>query len=39
VGLEAPNDDTNRFFVIEQGGTIRIVQNGNPLATPFLDLT
>ena len=38
VGFEAPGDGTNRLFVIEQGGAIRIIQNGSLLATPFLDL-
>lgn len=27
-----------RIFVAEKGGTVRIVANGNPLATPFLSL-
>lgn len=39
VGLEAPNDGTRRLFVVEQGGTIRIIQNGSVLSTAFLDLT
>ncbi len=39
VGLEAPNDGTGRLFVIEQGGTIRIFQDGSLLSTPFLDIT
>ena len=39
VGFEAPGDGTNRLFVIEQGGAIRIIQNGSLLATPFLDIT
>lgn len=39
VGLEAPNDGTGRLFVIEQGGTIRIIQNGSLLSTSFLDIT
>ena len=44
-GLSAPVDIANagdgsgRLFVVEQGGRIRIVQNGFLLATPFLDLT
>src|SRR5438270_805541 len=28
-----------RFFVTEQGGTVRIVQNSQLLATPFLSLS
>src|SRR2546428_14146435 len=39
VGFEAPNDGTNRIFIIEQPGTIRITQGGSLLATPFLDIT
>jgi glucose/arabinose dehydrogenase len=31
-----PGDD--RLFVVEQGGTVRIVQDGQVLAEPFLDL-
>jgi glucose/arabinose dehydrogenase/putative transposon-encoded protein len=27
------------FYVVEQTGMIRVVQNGTPLPTPFLDLT
>lgn len=32
-----PNDD--RLFVVEQPGRIRIIEDGDLLATPFLDLT
>jgi glucose/arabinose dehydrogenase len=38
LGLEMPPGD-NRFFVVEQGGTIRIIENGALLAGNFLDLT
>jgi glucose/arabinose dehydrogenase len=34
---QAPGDAT-RFFVVEQAGRIRVVQNGATLATSFLDL-
>ena len=37
--LTAPVGDTARLFVVEQAGTIRIVQHGQALATPFLDIT
>jgi len=37
-GLEAPNDGTNRLFAVQQGGTIRVIQNGSLVATPFLDI-
>lgn len=36
--LTAPAGDP-RLFIVEQTGTIRIVQNGNVLAAPFLDIT
>src|SRR5262249_11449459 len=39
VDFQLPNDGSGRFFVVEQGGTIRIIQNGSLLPTPFLDLT
>ena len=39
IGLETPDDGSGRLFVIEQGGTIRIIQNASVLATPFLDVT
>jgi len=32
-------DDTGRLFIVEQGGTIRILQEGRLLAEPFLDIT
>jgi glucose/arabinose dehydrogenase len=36
--LTAPADDP-RLFIVEKGGTIRIVQNGALLPTPFLDFS
>ena len=38
VFLTAPAGDP-RLFIVEQAGTIRIVQSGNVLSTPFLDIT
>ncbi len=44
-GLTAPlwvtavPDDTGRLFVAEQGGRIRIVDNGQLLPTPYLDIS
>jgi glucose/arabinose dehydrogenase len=35
--LTAPASDS-RLFIVEQPGRIRIVENGNLLSTPFLDL-
>src|SRR5437762_3751167 len=39
VGMEAPNDRTGRLFVLEQGGRIRIIENGALVGAPFLDIT
>jgi glucose/arabinose dehydrogenase len=38
VHLTAPADDP-RIFIVEQPGRIRILQNGQLLPTPFLDIT
>ena len=44
-GLDAPllvtsaGDSSGRIFVVEQGGTIRIVQDGDLIPTPFLDIS
>ena len=37
VGIERPPGD-NRFFIVEQRGTVRILQNGAVLPGNFLDL-
>jgi glucose/arabinose dehydrogenase len=41
VFLTAPPGDLNRFFVVEQGGLIRILDalSGAPRGTPFLDVS
>jgi hypothetical protein len=39
VLVTAPPGDSNRVFVVEQTGRIRIVRDGSTLATPFLDLS
>lgn len=45
TGLSAPvkitnaNDNTNRLFVVEQDGLIRIIKNGVLQPKPFLDVT
>src|SRR6476469_5577882 len=39
VEMVSANDGTNRLFIVEQPGRIRILQNGSPVATPFLDMT
>jgi glucose/arabinose dehydrogenase len=39
VFLTSPPGDRSRMFVVEQGGRVRIVQNGKTLAQPFLDVS
>lgn len=39
LDLEQPDDGTGRIFVVEQGGTIRIIQNGAVLPQAFLDIS
>jgi glucose/arabinose dehydrogenase len=39
VDLQPSRDGTGRLFVVEQGGTIRVIKAGKLLATPFLNLT
>ena len=39
LDLEQPNDGSGRLFVVEQGGTIRIIQNGSVLPQAFLDIS
>lgn len=36
IGVRAPHDGSGRLFVFSQAGTIRIVDNGTLLPTPFL---
>ncbi len=38
VDIQFPNDGTGRMFILEQVGRIRIVENGQQLPTPFLDI-
>ncbi len=38
VYMVAAPGDADKFFVIEQEGAIRIIDNGSLLATPFLDI-
>jgi len=38
VDLQSTDDGTGRLFVVEQAGTIRILQSGAVLPTPFLDI-
>jgi glucose/arabinose dehydrogenase len=37
--VDAPPGDASRVFVVEQGGTIRIVKGGRVLDRPFLDVS
>src|SRR5262245_25651442 len=39
VGMACANDGSNRLFVIEQGGKIKIIKNGQLLQTPFLNIS
>lgn len=39
LDIEHPDDNSGRLFVVEQGGTIKIIQNGAILPTPFLDIS
>ena len=38
VAFAAPPQDRRRQFVVEQGGTIRVIRDGKVLSTPFLDI-
>jgi glucose/arabinose dehydrogenase len=39
LGLEQTNDESGRLFVVEQGGTVRVLQNGALLPQPFLNIS
>jgi glucose/arabinose dehydrogenase len=39
VDLENAHDGSNRLFVAEQPGRIRVIRDGNLLARPYLDIT
>lgn len=39
VFVSSPPGDTTRLFVVEKGGTIRIIKSGTALATPFLTVS
>ena len=39
LDLQQPNDGSGRLFVVQQGGAIRIIQNGQALSQPFLDIS
>jgi glucose/arabinose dehydrogenase len=39
VDMVSPHDGTNRLFIVEQPGRIRILKNGLLIPAPFLDIT
>lgn len=39
LDLERPNDGSGRLFIVEQGGTIRIIQNESLLPQAFLNIS
>ena len=39
LDLESPPDNSGRLFVVEKGGTVRILQNGTVLPQPFLNIS
>jgi glucose/arabinose dehydrogenase len=38
VDISNAGDGSNRLFIVEKAGVIKIIENGNVLATPFLDI-
>lgn len=39
VFMTSANDGTNRLFIVQQGGTIRVLQPGSTASTEFLNIT
>lgn len=39
IDFQVAKDGSGRFFVVEQGGTIRIIKNKKLVAKPFLNIT
>ncbi|HET6172653.1 MAG TPA: PQQ-dependent sugar dehydrogenase [Gaiellales bacterium] len=39
VAVTSPPGDPTRLFVVERGGTVRVVQNGAVLPAPFIDVS
>src|SRR5262249_2855139 len=39
LSAPAPAGDRHRIFVVEKGGTVRVVRDGVTLAAPFLDVS
>jgi len=39
LDIQQPNDGSGRLFIVEQGGRIKFIQNGNVPGTPYLDVS
>src|SRR5712672_2539349 len=39
LDIQQAGDGSGRLFVVEQGGKIKIIQNGSILGTPYLDVS
>ncbi len=39
LDIQQAGDGSGRLFVVEQAGRIKIIQNGNVLGTPYLDIS
>lgn len=39
IGICSPMDGTHRLFVMEQGGKIKIIKNGEKVAIPFINIS
>src|SRR2546425_9647363 len=39
LDIQQAGDASGRLFIVEQGGRIKIIQNGNVLGTPYLDVS
>src|SRR2546426_900599 len=39
LDIQQADDSSGRLFVVEQGGKIKIIQNGSVLGTPYLDVS
>jgi len=39
VQMKAAPDDPDRLYVVEKGGVVKIIENGQTLGTPFIDIS